>query len=71
MSGDPVVDIAIGLGFFFLVLSVLAMSIVEAVAGLLSYRARLLEDWSAENLTTHQDTSASGSDTTPGTPRTP
>jgi hypothetical protein len=55
VSGDPVVDVAIGLSFLFFVLSVLAMSIVEAVAGLLSYRARSLENWLAENLTTHQE----------------
>ena len=52
MSGYPAVDVAIGLSFVFLVLSISATSIVEAVAGLLSYRARSLEDWLAQNLTT-------------------
>ena len=44
MSGYPAVDVAIGLSFVFLILSILATSIVEAVAGLLSYRAKSLED---------------------------
>ena len=52
MSGYAVVDVAIGLSFVFLILSVFATSIVEAVAGLLSYRAKSLEDWLAQNLTT-------------------
>ena len=52
VSGYPAVDVAIGLSFVFLILSILATSIVEAVAGLLSYRAKSLEDWLAENLTT-------------------
>lgn len=56
MSGYPAVDVAIGLSFVFLILSILATSIVEAVAGLLSYRAKSLEDWLAENLTTKADT---------------
>jgi hypothetical protein len=51
MSGYAVVDVAIGLSFAFLILSVFATSIVEAVAGLLSYRAKSLEDWLAQNLT--------------------
>ena len=55
MSGYPVVDVAIGLSFVFLVLSVFATSIVEAVAGILSYRARSLEDWLAQNLSTKGD----------------
>jgi hypothetical protein len=55
VSGYPVVDVAIGLSFVFLTLSVFATSIVEAVAGLLSYRARSLEDWLAQNLTTKGD----------------
>jgi hypothetical protein len=55
VSGYPVVDVAIGLGFVFLTLSVFATSIVEAVAGLLSYRAKSLEDWLAQNLTTKGD----------------
>jgi hypothetical protein len=38
------VDVAIGLSFVFLTLSVFATSIVEAVAGLPSYRAKSLED---------------------------
>jgi hypothetical protein len=49
------VDVAIGLSFVFLILSVFATSIVEAVAGLLSYRARSLEDWLAQNLSTKGD----------------
>ena len=52
MSGYAVVDVAIGLSFVFLILSIFATSIVEAVAGLLSYRAKSLEDWLAQNLTT-------------------
>jgi hypothetical protein len=55
VSGYPVVDVAIGLSFVFLTLSVFATSIVEAVAGLLSYRAKSLEDWLAQNLTTKGD----------------
>jgi hypothetical protein len=51
MSGYAIVDVAIGLSFVFLVLSVFATSIVEAVSGLLSYRAKSLEDWLAANLT--------------------
>ena len=58
MSGYPVVDVAIGLSFVFLILSVFATSIVEAVAGLLSYRARSLEDWLAQNLSTKGDCQA-------------
>jgi hypothetical protein len=50
MSGYAVVEVAIGLSFVFVILSVFATSIVEAVAGLLSYRAKLLEDWLAHNL---------------------
>jgi hypothetical protein len=44
VSGYAVVDVAIGLTFVFLTLSVFATSIVEAVAGLPSYRAKSLED---------------------------
>jgi len=55
MSGYAIVDVAIGLSFVFLVLSVFATSIVEAVSGLLSYRAKSLEEWLAANLTTAGD----------------
>ena len=51
MSGYAIVDVAIGLSFVFLVLSVFATSIIEAISGLLSYRAKTLEEWLAENLT--------------------
>ena len=60
MSGYPVVDVAIGLSFVFLILSILATSIVEAFAGLVSYRAKSLEDWLAANLTTEADTLPDG-----------
>jgi hypothetical protein len=54
------VDVAIGLSFVFLTLSVFATSIVEAVAGLLSYRAKSLEDWLAQNLSTKGDAPKAG-----------
>jgi hypothetical protein len=60
MSGYAVVDVAIGLSFVFLVLSVFATSIVEAVSGLLSYRAKSLEDWLAANLTPHAEPRPAG-----------
>ena len=53
-------DVAIGLSFVFLTLSVFATSIVEAVAGLLSYRAKSLEDWLAQNLSTKGDAPKAG-----------
>jgi hypothetical protein len=55
MSGYAIVDVAIGLSFVFLILSVVATSVVEAVAGLLSARAKTLEDWLAANLTPHAE----------------
>ena len=60
MSGYAIVDVAIGLSFVFLVLSVFATSIIEAVSGLLSYRARSLEEWLAANLTTDAEPQPAG-----------
>jgi hypothetical protein len=60
MSGYAILDVAIGLSFVFLVLSVFATSIVEAVSGLLSYRAKSLEDWLAANLTPESEPRPAG-----------
>jgi len=60
VSGYPVVDVAIGLSFVFLILSVFATSIIEAVAGILSYRAKSLEEWLAQNLSTKGDAPKAG-----------
>lgn len=68
MSGYAVVDVAIGLSFVFLILSVFATSIVEAVAGVLSYRAKSLEDWLAANLTSGAHPPAAADDSAPSAP---
>jgi hypothetical protein len=58
VSGYPVVDVVIGLSFVYFIVSVFASAIVEAIAGMTRYRARTLEGWLADNLTTEPRPSA-------------
>ena len=43
LTGLPALDVAIGLGFIYLVLSLLAAAVQEAIAGVLALRAATLE----------------------------
>jgi len=52
LSGNSVLDVAIGLSFVFFVLAILATALSEAVSSLRGWRSKALEKWLEQNLAT-------------------